>query len=75
MSQFVSCERLTQLQVLGFLQDEQDAIATVFSDMDTEIEAMERRCLGAGQSKQGMMQQLLTSLVPLVESSLQGASR
>ncbi|WP_311945110.1 restriction endonuclease subunit S [Halomonas piscis] len=45
---------------------EQQAIATVLSDMDTEIEALERRRDKARQLKQGMMQQLLTGRVRLV---------
>ncbi len=45
---------------------EQQAIATVLSDMDTEIEALERRHDKARQIKQGMMQQLLTGRVRLV---------
>lgn len=45
---------------------EQTAIATVLSDMDDEIAALEHR-LGKGQQiKQGMMQQLLTGKVRLV---------
>ncbi|MBK5944754.1 restriction endonuclease subunit S [Halorhodospira halophila] len=45
---------------------EQTAIATVLSDMDTEIEILERRRDKARQIKQGMMQQLLTGWVRLV---------
>ncbi|MCQ6261301.1 restriction endonuclease subunit S [Alcanivorax sp. MM125-6] len=45
---------------------EQNAIATVLSDMDTELEALERRRDKARQIKQGMMQQLLTGRVRLV---------
>jgi len=47
--------------------DEQRAIVSVLSDMDTEIEALERRRDKARQIKQGMMQQLLTGRVRLVE--------
>ena len=46
---------------------EQTAIAAVLSDMDIEIEALERRRDKARQIKQGMMQQLLTGRVRLVE--------
>jgi len=46
--------------------EEQTAIAIVLSDMDTEIEALERRRDKARQIKQGMMQQLLTGRVRLV---------
>lgn len=46
--------------------DEQRAIVSVLSDMDTEIEALEHRRDKACQIKQGMMQQLLTGRVRLV---------
>jgi len=45
---------------------EQRAIATVLSDMDAEIEALERRREKTQQVKQGMMQQLLIGRVRLV---------
>ncbi|GAA5262714.1 restriction endonuclease subunit S [Methanocalculus sp. MC3] len=44
---------------------EQTAIATVLSDMDAEIAALERRRDKAKEIKQGMMQQLLTGKVRL----------
>ena len=47
--------------------EEQTAIASVLSDMDTEIEALEHRRDKTRQIKQGMMQQLLTGRVRLVE--------
>jgi type I restriction enzyme S subunit len=46
---------------------EQFAIATVLSDMDSEIEALERRRDKTRAIKQGMMQQLLTGRIRLVE--------
>ena len=46
--------------------DEQVAIASVFSDMDAEIEALERRRYKTRLLKQGMMQELLTGRVRLV---------
>lgn len=51
---------------------EQNAIATVLSDMDTEIEALERRRDKARQIKQGMMHQLLTGRVRLVAPQTMG---
>ena len=44
---------------------EQSAIATVLSDMDAEIAALERRRDKTNRIKQGMMQQLLTGRVRL----------
>lgn len=46
---------------------EQIAIATALSDMDAEIAALERRRDKTKQIKQGMMQQLLTGRIRLVE--------
>ncbi len=48
--------------------EEQQAIATVLSDMDAEIAALERQRDKTKQIKQGMMQQLLTGRVRLVNS-------
>ena len=47
--------------------DEQRAIASVLSDMDAEIASLERRRDKTRVVKQGMMQQLLTGRVRLVE--------
>ncbi|MBY0408765.1 MAG: restriction endonuclease subunit S [Burkholderiaceae bacterium] len=46
--------------------DEQLAIATVLSDMDTELTALESRRAKARQIKQGMMQELLTGRIHLL---------
>ena len=47
-------------------ESEQRAIATILSDMDTDIAALERRRDKTRVVKQGMMQQLLTGQVRLV---------
>ncbi len=44
---------------------EQTAIATIFSDMDAEIQALQQRLEKTKELKQGMMQQLLTGKVRL----------
>jgi type I restriction enzyme, S subunit len=46
--------------------DEQRAIATVLSDMDAEIAALEARRDKTRALKQGMMQELLTGRIRLV---------
>ncbi|CAN7358335.1 restriction endonuclease subunit S [Acidovorax delafieldii] len=46
--------------------EEQTAIATVLSDMDTELAALESRLAKARQIKQGMMQELLTGRIRLL---------
>lgn len=48
---------------------EQNAIATILSDMDSEIQALQKRLDKTRDIKQGMMQQLLTGKVRLVDSS------
>lgn len=45
---------------------EQQAIASVLSDMDAEIETLEQKLAKCLQTKQGMMQQLLTGKLRLV---------
>ena len=46
--------------------NEQTAIATILSDMDADIAALESRLAKARHIKQGMMQQLLTGQIRLV---------
>lgn len=62
----ISATALSSIQV--FLPDaaEQNAIATVLSDMDAELEALERRRTKTAALKQGMMQELLTGRTRLV---------
>jgi len=48
------------------VKEEQTAIASILSDMDNEIEALEQKLTKARQIKQGMMQQLLTGKIRLV---------
>ena len=48
---------------------EQTAIATILSDMDAEIQALQERLDKTRDIKQGMMQQLLTGKVRLVNPS------
>jgi type I restriction enzyme, S subunit len=48
-------------------KDEQTAIATILSDMDTEIQALEQRLGKTRQIKQGMMQELLTGKTRLIK--------
>ena len=47
--------------------DEQQAIAQVLSDMDCEIEQLEKKLAKYQQIKQGMMQELLTGRIRLKE--------
>ncbi|NUN60093.1 MAG: restriction endonuclease subunit S [Burkholderiaceae bacterium] len=47
-------------------KSEQTAIASVLSDMDTELTALESRLAKARQIKQGMMQELLTGRIRLL---------
>lgn len=45
--------------------EEQSAIATILSDMDSELTALEQKLAKARDVKQGMMQQLLTGRIRL----------
>ena len=49
--------------------EEQTAIATILSDMDAEIQALEQRLGKTRQIKQGMMQELLTGKTRLIKLS------
>ena len=49
--------------------EEQAAIASILSDMDNEIEALEQKLEKTRQIKQGMMQQLLTGKIRLIEAN------
>ncbi len=50
-------------------EKEQTAIATILSDMDAEIQALEQRLGKTRQIKQGMMQELLTGKTRLIKPS------
>jgi type I restriction enzyme S subunit len=47
------------------IKAEQEAIATILSDMDAEIAALQAKLAKARQLKQGMMQELLTGRIRL----------
>lgn len=52
-------------------KEEQTAIATILSDMDEEIQALQQRLAKTRQIKQGMMQELLTGRTRLVKPETQ----
>ncbi len=62
----VSKSNIGKITVMVPPEDEQTAIATVLSDMDAEIAALEARLTKARLLKQGMMQELLTGRIRLV---------
>lgn len=51
---------------------EQTSIATILSDMDAEIQALEQRLGKTRQIKQGMMQELLTGKTRLIKGEANG---
>lgn len=53
-------EMIADMKMLMPKKEEQTAIATILSDMDAEIQALEQRLGKTRQIKQGMMQELLT---------------
>ncbi|MCG6368881.1 restriction endonuclease subunit S [Vibrio fluvialis] len=58
---------LLALRILTPSFNEQTAIATILSDMDEEIQALDQRLNKTRQIKQGMMQELLTGKTRLVK--------
>ena len=63
----LNSESLRTVEVILPKLDEQSAIATLLSDIDAEIAALEARRDKTRQIKLGMMQQLLTGRVRLVK--------
>jgi type I restriction enzyme S subunit len=62
----ISASALASINLSLPCLDEQDAIATVLSDMDAELAALEARRDKTRALKQGMMQELLTGRTRLV---------
>jgi type I restriction enzyme S subunit len=59
--------RLIEFQiVIPLAKEEQTRIATILSDMDTEIQALETKLEKYRKIKMGMMQNLLTGKIRLV---------
>lgn len=61
----ISKDSLLSLQIPLPKPQEQIAIATILSDMDAELEALEQKLAKVRDIKQGMMQQLLTGRIRL----------
>ena len=62
----ISASALSSIEISVPTFEEQTAIATILSDMDTEIAALEERQTKTRALKQGMMQELLTGKTRLV---------
>ncbi|WP_348707967.1 restriction endonuclease subunit S [uncultured Pseudoalteromonas sp.] len=56
----LSLRYINELKLPLPIEEEQTAIATILSDMDSEIQTLEQRLAKTRQIKQGMMQELLT---------------
>ncbi|MFQ3582233.1 restriction endonuclease subunit S [Chloracidobacterium validum] len=63
----ISASALATIQGRFPKLEEQQAIAAILSDMDVEIAALEAKLAKARQVKQGMMQELLTGRIRLME--------
>lgn len=63
----ISKKDLAELDIIVPEFAEQQAIAQVLSDMDSEIEQLEKKLAKYQQIKQGMMQELLTGRIRLVD--------
>lgn len=65
--QRISRKELGEIPIPVFpSKEEQDAIASILSDMDEEITALEQKLSKCQRLKQGMMQQLLTGKIRLI---------
>jgi type I restriction enzyme S subunit len=62
----ISATALSSIQVFLPHASEQKAIATILTDMDAEVDALEQRRAKTAALKQGMMQELLTGRTRLV---------
>ncbi len=62
----ISATALSSIQIVVPDLEEQTAIATILSDMDTELAALEARRDKTRALKQGMMQELLTGRIRLL---------
>ena len=62
----IGANSLAAIKIALPSMEEQTAIATILSDMDTELAALESRLAKARQIKQGMMQELLTGRIRLL---------
>lgn len=67
---YLSREQFESYQVSIPIYEEQTAIANILSDMDSEIEALERKLNKYKDIKQGMMQELLTGRIRLLEEAV-----
>ncbi|MEZ8582289.1 restriction endonuclease subunit S [Vibrio splendidus] len=63
----ITGSQLKALKVVYPTPKEQTAIATILSDMDEEIQALQQRLSKTRQIKQGMMQELLTGKTRLIQ--------
>ena len=66
---YITMDTLTDMPIVLPPKEEQTAIATILSDMDAEIQALEQRLGKTRQIKQGMMQELLTGKTRLIKPS------
>jgi type I restriction enzyme S subunit len=66
----VTKEKMESTKILFPTLEEQTAIANVLSDMDKDLEALQQRLHKTQQIKQGMMQELLTGRVRIINGEL-----
>ena len=64
----ISPNKIKQIEISISDYEEQTRIATILSDIDAEITALEQKLAKYKQIKQGMMQELLTGRIRLVEN-------
>ncbi len=65
----LTAPQISKYDIILPTYEEQTAIATILSDMDAEIKALQQKRDKTAQLKQGMMQELLTGRIRLVGAS------
>ncbi len=63
-------EMIADMPIILPTKQEQTAIAKILSDMDSEIQALEKCLVKTGQIKQGMMQELLMGKTRLLQGTV-----
>lgn len=66
----ISSKQIEEIELVIPSRTEQEQISTILSDMDYEIEALEKELNKYKDLKTGMMQQLLTGKIRLIDSKI-----
>jgi type I restriction enzyme S subunit len=71
----LTAPQISQYEILFPKTSEQNAIATILSDMDSELSVLEAKLSKYRTIKQGMMQELLTGKTRLMKTETHGGNK